>query len=89
VGQRGADAAVRPLAFDAFSGLLPWELGTEHGAETLMLRPVDVVAAVAQRGWPPDAPDGWCSRCTTRRALERRHLGPGGRRRRRRAHRDV
>ncbi|HEV7206418.1 MAG TPA: GNAT family N-acetyltransferase [Jatrophihabitans sp.] len=42
---------LRPLAFDAFSRLLPWEIGTEHSAETLMLRPVDVVAAVAQRGW--------------------------------------
>lgn len=42
---------VRPLAVDAFSRLLPWELGTDHDAETLMLRPIDVVAAVEQRGW--------------------------------------
>lgn len=46
---------LRPLGHDTFSAVLPWELGVEHGAETLMFRAVDVVAAVARRGWPASA----------------------------------
>ncbi|SDZ06174.1 Sterol carrier protein domain-containing protein [Geodermatophilus africanus] len=40
------------LAGDAASGLLPVERATAGGATAFMHRPVDVVRAVADRGWP-------------------------------------
>jgi predicted acetyltransferase len=40
------------LAGDAASGLLPVERATARGATAFMHRPVDVVRAVADRGWP-------------------------------------
>lgn len=42
---------------DAVNAALPLERMREHKVETWMHRPVDVVAAVAARGWP-QAPDG-------------------------------
>jgi predicted acetyltransferase len=42
---------------DAVNATLPIERMREHKVETWMHRPVDVVAAVAARGWP-QAPDG-------------------------------
>ncbi|GGK25555.1 hypothetical protein GCM10010124_17620 [Pilimelia terevasa] len=41
-----------PLAYDALSPVLPWEVMAEHEAQPWMHRPVDVVRAVAARGWP-------------------------------------
>jgi predicted acetyltransferase len=40
------------LADDAVSAELPLETAVEHRARRWMHRPVDVAAAVAQRGWP-------------------------------------
>lgn len=43
---------LRPAVVDAISVRLPLELAREHKQQTWMHRPVDVVRAVRERGWP-------------------------------------
>jgi predicted acetyltransferase len=45
---------LRPFEHDPATQLVPWEAGLTWDARPWMHRPVDVAAAVAQRGWPAE-----------------------------------